>query len=120
MNNVDPTPVPDKSPKDLHPEVSAEPDTVADKKKLTWTSTVFATAKLLLRGVRDTADAFGPLKSVAGGLCFILENCEVWPICVHPSTTLISSPAYEGEWPSDSFAGTTGEGTCWTAPGTHS
>jgi hypothetical protein len=27
--------------------------------------------------VRDAADAFGPLKSVAGGLCFILENCEV-------------------------------------------
>ena len=40
-------------------------------------STAFATAKLLLRGVRDAADAFGPLKSVAGGLCFILENCEV-------------------------------------------
>ena len=39
--------------------------------------TASAAAKLLLRGVRDTADAFGPLKSVAGGLCFILENCEV-------------------------------------------
>ena len=42
-----------------------------------WKSTVSASAKLLLRGVRDSADAFGPLKSVAGGLCFILENCEV-------------------------------------------
>ena len=41
---------------------------------------MFATAKLLLRGVRDTADAFGPLKSVAGGLCFVLENCEVFPV----------------------------------------
>ena len=49
----------------------------ADEKKLNWKSTVTATAKLLLRGVRDSADAFGPLKSVAGGLCFILENCEV-------------------------------------------
>ena len=38
----------------------------------------------MLRGVRDTADAFGPLKSVAGGLCFILENCEVYlPFRVH-------------------------------------
>ena len=27
--------------------------------------------------MRDASDAFGPLKSVAGGLCFILENCEV-------------------------------------------
>ena len=32
-----------------------------------------ATAELLRR-VRD-----GPLKSIAGGLCIILENCEVWP-----------------------------------------
>lgn len=41
-------------------------------------------AKFMLRGVRDTADAFGPLKSVAGGLCFILENCEVYlPFHVH-------------------------------------
>ena len=48
------------------------------EKKSGWKSTAFATAKLLLRGVRDSADAFGPLKSVAGGLCFVLENCEVW------------------------------------------
>jgi hypothetical protein len=34
-------------------------------------------AKLILYGVRESADAFGPLKSVAGGLCFILDNCEV-------------------------------------------
>ena len=50
-----------------------------DEKKSTWKSTASATAKLLLRGVRDSSDAFGPLKSVASGLCFILENCEVWP-----------------------------------------
>ena len=83
-NNVDPTPVPDHSPKNLHPEVSAEPGIVADEKKPDWKSTVSATAKLLLRGVRDTADAFGPLKSVAGGLCFILENYEVFPVLCIP------------------------------------
>jgi len=52
---------------------------VVDKNKRDWKLTLSATAKLLLRGVRDSADAFGPLKSVAGGLCFILENCEVRP-----------------------------------------
>ena len=36
-----------------------------------------ATLKLLCV-VRDSAHAFGPLKSVAGDLCSILENCEVW------------------------------------------
>jgi len=38
-----------------------------------------STAKLFLRGVNESADAFPPLKSVAGGLCYILENCEVGP-----------------------------------------
>ena len=42
-----------------------------------WKATVSASAKIFLRGVRDSADAFGPLKSVAGGLCFLLENYEV-------------------------------------------
>ena len=83
-NDVDPDLVPDHIPEDPHPKVAADMGTVADKKKSNLKSAAAATAKLLLRGVRDTADAFGPLKSVAGGLCFILENCEVCPIsCLH-------------------------------------
>ena len=54
-----------------------EPSVAPDKNRPDWGSTASASAKLLLRGVRDSADAFGPLKAVAGGLCFILENCEV-------------------------------------------
>ena len=53
------------------------PGASPDENKTDWRSTASASAKLLLRGVRDSADAFGPLKSVARGLCFILENCEV-------------------------------------------
>ena len=67
----------DHVPATLHHDESGEPSPVANENKSNWKSTASATAKLLLRGVRDTADAFGPLKSVAGGLCFILENCEV-------------------------------------------
>ena len=55
-----------------------EPETTGEKESR-WKSTAPAAAKLLLRGVRDSADAFGPLKSVAGFLCYILENCEVRP-----------------------------------------
>ena len=69
--------VPDHKPRDLGPDEDAEPSAATNENKSNWKSTAFATAKLLLRGVRDAADAFGPLKSVAGGLCFILENCEV-------------------------------------------
>ena len=54
------------------------PSAAPDENKPDWKSTASASAKLLFRGVRDSADAFGPLKAVAGGLCFILENCEVW------------------------------------------
>ena len=53
------------------------PSPTAGESRPDWKSTASASAKLLLRGVRDSADAFPPLKSVAGGLCFILENCEV-------------------------------------------
>ena len=69
--------VPDRVQGGPRPDENAEPNTATNEKKSNWKSTAFATAKLLLRGVRDSADAFGPLKSVAGGLCFILENCEV-------------------------------------------
>ena len=55
------------------------PSAAPDENRSEWKSTVSASAKLLLRGVRDSADAFGPLKSIAGGLCFILENCEASP-----------------------------------------
>ena len=48
-----------------------------DENRPDWRSTASSSAKLVLRAVRDSSDAFGPLKSVAGGLCFILENCEV-------------------------------------------
>jgi len=57
---------------------SAEPSATAVESGSDWKSIVSSTAKSLLRGVRDTADVFPPLKSVAGGLCFILENYEVW------------------------------------------
>ena len=74
-----------------------EPVAIADENKSGWKTTASASAKLLLRGVRDSADVFGPLKAVAGGLCFILENCEVCPLPHTSSTTLTDTPANEGE-----------------------
>ena len=74
--------LPDSGQEILHPDES-EPNAVGEA-KLYWESTASDRAKLCLRGVRDSADAFGPLKSVAGGLCRILDNCEVWsPTDVH-------------------------------------
>lgn len=58
------------------PNESDERSVAVDENKPGWKSNVFTTAELL-RGVRDSADAFSPLKSVVGGLCFILENYEV-------------------------------------------
>ena len=65
-------------------ESSADDESVgssaaAKENESDWTTTAAASAKLLLRGISSSSDAFGPLKSVAGSLCFILENCEVRP-----------------------------------------
>ena len=68
---------PDLVPKIPPPNESVGPSVAADDNKPSWKSTASASAKLLLRGVNNSADAFGPLKSVAGSLCFLLENYEV-------------------------------------------
>ena len=78
LHDVDTSTIPDRMAQDLHPNENAEPSATANEKESSWKSTALTTAKLLLCGVRDSADAFGPLKSIAGGLCFILENREVW------------------------------------------
>jgi len=64
-----------------HPDEHAEPSAVVDEIEPNWDSTASATATLLLCGVRDSINTFGPLRSVAGCLCFILENCKVSPPC---------------------------------------
>ena len=85
---------------------SVGPTAAADESASDWTTTATASAKLLLRGVSSSSDAFGPLKSVAGGLCFILENCEVRLPLRMLSTTLTCPAAYEGEQGSDRIVGT--------------
>ena len=45
--------------------------------KSDWIHTASSAAKLFIRTVERTSDAFPPLKAVAAGLCAILDNCEV-------------------------------------------
>jgi len=59
------------------PNNTVQPSTINEAKS-NLKSLASSTAKVFLRGVKESADAFPPLKSVAGGLCFILDNCEVW------------------------------------------
>ena len=88
--------VSDRVPTPLHRDKSGEPGAAADEIGSNWKSTASATAKSFLRGVRDSSDAFSPLKSVAGCLCFILENCEVQSLsCMH-YPTLTGALANEG------------------------
>jgi hypothetical protein len=77
-------PFPITVPVTLHHDKSGEPSAATDENKSNWTSTASATAKLLLRGVRDSADGFVPLKSVAGGLCLFLKTARYGspPACV--------------------------------------
>jgi hypothetical protein len=93
----------------LHHDESGEPSAATDENKSSWTSTASAAAKLLLRGVRDSADAFGPLKSAAGGLYFILENCEVWSPSCMCCPTLTGVPANESEYTRNRIVGSSGQ-----------
>jgi len=77
-DNVDSSTLPDRGPEVTHSDESLEPSAAADEKESNSKSTTSATAEL--RGVRDSAHGFGPLKSVATSLCSILDNCEVWPL----------------------------------------
>ena len=48
-----------------------------DENKSNLASLASSGARFILNGIKESADAFGPLKSVVGGLCFILDNCQV-------------------------------------------
>ena len=96
-------------------DANVGPSAAADENRPGWKSTASASAKLVLRGVRDTADAFGPLKSVAGGLCFILENCEVRPPPSHAIHNTYRFPANEGKQTGNRIFSTPGQSTCRTA-----
>jgi len=91
---------------------SVRPGVSTDENKTEWRSTASASAKLVLRGVRDSADAFGPLKSVAGGLCFILENCEVWSLHHALFVMLTDTPAHEGKQAGDRIVSTPCSSAC--------
>ena len=81
---------PDHGPEVLRPDESIEPSAAADKNESNWRSTVSTTAELL-RTVKETSDAFPPLTSVAGGLCTILENFEVWSTSRSPDLRRLQS-----------------------------
>ena len=66
----------------VEPSNTSVQQNAVDKSESKLLSLASSGAKLFLRGVKESADAFGPLKAVAGGLCFILENCEVWTPCI--------------------------------------
>ena len=69
--------IPDHVPEVLRPSGGVKLSGAADENKLSQRDAAPTTVELLC-GVRDAANPFGPLKSVAGGLCLILENCGVW------------------------------------------
>jgi hypothetical protein len=74
-----------------------EPTGADQSKPDQWKFATYPTTKLFHCGVKESADASDPLRSVVAGLCFILENCKVCPspryILV---VTLTGAPAKQG------------------------
>ena len=106
-DDAEPSAAPNQVPEVVGPDESAKPGPAASEEKSNWRSTAVAAAKSLLRGVNESADAFGPLKSVAGGFCFILDNYEVRPSSLHPSPSALTDiSANEGQHAGDRIVGT--------------
>ena len=76
LENTGFPPVHNRVPEVSRPDESVGPSVAVDENKPDHGPTSSSAAGLL-RGVRDSANAFILLKTVAGGLYFILENCEV-------------------------------------------
>jgi len=72
FSHADPSVLPNYGWSVARPDEILEPNAAADEEESDR-----ATSELL-RGVRDSTGAPGPLKSVAGYLCLILDNCQVW------------------------------------------
>jgi len=80
-DNADTSTIPDHMSEGFGASKSVQPS-VAVEKISSSKSTAPATAELLC-GVRDSAGAFSPFKSVASSLNFILDNCKVCPLTPH-------------------------------------
>lgn len=76
-DNADTSALPYHVPEVHRPNESVELAAAMDDSGLGQKPMASATAKLL-RGVRDSAEAFVPLKSIAGHLHSVLGNCQVW------------------------------------------
>ena len=102
--------IPDQG-QDVPGSGKGEPSATDENRFGLWMSTVSATAKLLLRAAKESADAFPPLKSVVGGLCFILDNYEV---CTPSSYDIhdahMYTPANKGKQASNGVIGTQDQG----------
>ena len=69
-------------------------ESAMDKSGSSWGSTAYSTTKLTINVVKEVADAFPPLKAVAGGLSVILDHCDVQYIShITPPMELTSIPA---------------------------
>jgi len=75
-DNVATSTLPDYGQKVVRPDETLNQSAAADEKKSGCGSVASATVELL-RGVRDSPSAFGPLKYIAGSLGLILDNCQV-------------------------------------------
>ena len=89
LDNTDGPAVPDHAQQ--VPTDEGEPSAV-DEDTSNRKSAASATAMSLLHRVKESSNAYAPLKSIAEGLYFILNNCEVWPSsCTFPNAYGCSS-----------------------------
>ena len=101
--NIDPDSIPGPLLFDLRKEITSTLNNTTDlratsKSKLKIASSA---AEMTLRGVKEAADAFPPLKSAAAALCFILDNCKVLSTSRTLNEVYLYSSEHDGVSPND-------------------
>ena len=90
--------------------------TAAYENKQNWKSTLHASAGLVIDVLKESSDAFTPLKSVVGGLSAILKHYDVRYICSAKSLmSLTSRLASDGKSRDDRIVDTPGRRPCGIA-----
>lgn len=96
----------DKRPKPWDHIFNRGASTSGDNSGPSLTSTAYSATKVVIDVVKESSDAFTPLKSAASFLSAVLKNYDVWSTSPVPSVILIITPANDGQSANDRIINT--------------
>lgn len=96
----------DKRPKPWDHIFNRGASTSGDNSGPSLTSTAYSATKVVIDVVKESSDAFPPLKSAASFLSAALKHYDVWSASLVPSVILMITPANGGQSANDRIINT--------------